>query len=150
MLTHYDRARGSSHHFLHTVTTSASPEAVFGVWADVARWPTWDPALAWSVLDVPFATGARGKLRSRGSPASAFEVVLVEPARRSSFATSLPAGRLVVDRRIEPGSPTRFTHEVRFEGIGGWALGFLLGPSFKRALPDAMERLRRVAEGSEP
>lgn len=66
-----------------------------------------------------------------------------------AFASALPLGRLVVDRRMKrAGARLRFTHDVRFEGLGGWVLGFLLGPGFRRALPEVMQRLERAARGA--
>lgn len=147
MLTHV--ASGSVHRFHHTAHARASPDAFFRVWTDVGAWPRWDDALEWAELDGPMRLGAKGRLKSRGSPPAPFEVVRYEPGRGYAFATALPLGRLVVDRSMAAdGEGVRFTHDVRFEGLGGWLLGWVLGPGFRRALPEVMAALRAQLEAA--
>ena len=52
----------------HQVVTSARPEQVWPLYADVDRWREWDSGLLDVTLDGPFAVGSRGTLRSRASP----------------------------------------------------------------------------------
>ena len=142
-----DRADGSLRRFHHTEVTTAPPEAIWQRWMDVAGWPAWDTEITSASADAPLALGVTGSLVS-GGRTSAFEIVAFEPERHYAYAVSLPAGRLVVDRRLEPveGGGTRFTHTVSLKGFGGWLLGSMLGRPFRKALPGVMRSLRDLAE----
>jgi uncharacterized membrane protein len=51
----------------HSVETSASPEAVWRLWADVPRWPEWNADLARAELDGeprPWSRNASSTRRS--------------------------------------------------------------------------------------
>jgi len=157
MLTTYTRdtpratsTRGDAHHFDCTILTRAPAEAIWRLWLDVEAWPRWDDQLEWARLDEDRAevrVGVTGLLKSRGSAAARFEIVRVDETGYA-FTTRLPAGTLRVTRelaRAEAG--WRVSHDVRFEGVGGWCLGWILGPRFRRALPGVLESLVTLAEG---
>src|SRR4029453_1508205 len=42
-------------------TTTASPQAIWDLWADVANRTRWDEGLEWARIDGPFQPGARGE-----------------------------------------------------------------------------------------
>ncbi len=142
-------AAGTPRRFAHTVVTDASPEALWRVWTDIAAWPTWDTELASAALDGSFEDGARGRLVPLRGPSARFEIAGVEPGRAYTLVTALPLGQLRVRRSWTAADAGRiaFTHEVSFHGLGGGLLAGRLGPRFRRALPDVMERLRARAEG---
>lgn len=133
--------------FAHTLETAAPPERIWQLWTDVAGWPRWDTALSAAELDGPFTRGARGRLRSKGSPESAFMIVELEPGRSYTMAVPLLLAELRV-RRALAATPAgaRYTHEVSFVGPMGWLFGQLLGRRFRALLPGVMERLRQLAE----
>lgn len=145
-------AEGSRRHFHHTVTTEAAPEEVWRRWTDVTTWPAWDTEVERVELEGPIGLGVEGTLVS-GGRASRFTISAWEPPLHYAFTTRLPLGSLVVDRRLEPldDGGTRFTHDVRFTGVGGALLAPLLGGGFRAALPGVMARLAELAEkaGSE-
>jgi Polyketide cyclase / dehydrase and lipid transport len=135
--------------FAHTLTTTAPAEAIWQVWADVPAWPAWDTALESASLSGPFALGAQGRLKAKGSPASPFVISQVDPGRSYSFTTGMPLAQLEVRRTLAAdGGATSFTHEVTFRGPLGWLWGRVLGPGFRAQLPGAMERIRQIAERS--
>ena len=43
-----------------TVTTSATPEAVWALWSDPATWSSWDPAVESVAFEGSFGEGAAG------------------------------------------------------------------------------------------
>lgn len=142
-----ERAEGRIRHFHHTETTSAPPSAVWARWMDVATWPMWDTELTAAQADAPLAMGVTGTVTS-GKRTSPFTIVAFEPQVRYVYEVPLPAGRLVVDRRLEPlpDGGTRFTHDVQLKGFGGWLLGPALGSGFRKVLPQVMRTLREQAE----
>lgn len=133
--------------FEHTVETTASADRIWQLWTDVSGWPRWDTALVSAHLDGPFAYNARGRLRSKGSPESAFTIVELEPGRSYTFATALLLAELRVRRTLAlTPAGTCYTHEVSFVGPLGWLFGLLLGRQFRAMLPEVMERLHQLAE----
>ncbi|MEN0066492.1 MAG: SRPBCC family protein [Myxococcota bacterium] len=142
-----ERAEGSIRNFTHTEVTTAAPNEVWARWMDVAGWPTWDTELTSAQADAPLALGVTGTLES-GGRTSPFEVIGFEPDRRYTYEVPLPAGRLVVERHLEPldNGGTRFTHTVSLKGFGGWLLGPMLGRGFRAALPGVMQALKNQAE----
>src|SRR5205823_6867608 len=42
----------------HSIETTAAPEAIWRLWADVAGWPEWNADLEHATLSGPFAAGS--------------------------------------------------------------------------------------------
>lgn len=141
-------AEGSDRAFAHTVETTATPDAIWEAWTDVAGWPRWDVELESARLDGPFEDGAEGTLAPRSGPSARFRIDEVEPGRAYTLTTRLPLGSLRVHRAWSPIADGRIsvTHSVTFSGLGGRLLAGRLGPRFRRALPVALDRLRDLAE----
>lgn len=139
-------AAGTDGHFAHTVTVAAAPSQVWAVWMDVARWPAWDTELREASAEAPLAANVRGRLVPlRGRPAR-FRVAALVPERSYTLDTALPLATLRITRTLEPTAEgTRFTHDVRFTGPLGWLFARQLGPAFRRALPDVMNRVAAQA-----
>ena len=67
----------------HTVQTTASPAAIWKLWADVSNWNSWDHGLEYSKIDGPFQKGTRGTLKPKGGPI--VQTVLTEVTPLKSF-----------------------------------------------------------------
>ncbi len=81
----------------HEHVTSASPDRVFDLWANVAGWPAWDGSLIATTLDGPFAAGSRGILHPHGAPEPLpFTITSVEPGRGFADETPPRAARRAV------------------------------------------------------
>ena len=143
-------AQGTNAAFSHEVTSAAPPEAVWVVWMDVSNWPTWDKGLKGARTEAPLALGTTGTIVPLSGPESQFKVTAFQPGVSYAFTTALPLAQLTVTRTIIGQNPTRFRHDVRFEGAlaGVWAGQF--GPGFRAALPPTMEAVAARAEGRAP
>jgi Polyketide cyclase / dehydrase and lipid transport len=99
-------------------TTSALPEDVFAVWADVANWPTWDASLAATTLDGAFAAGTHGTLHPEGAPEPlAFQITSVDEGVGFADETHLgPTALRFIHRAESIGDTTRITLRVEVEG----------------------------------
>lgn len=130
----------------HTVTTTATPEQVWPLYAEVDRWLEWDSGLQGVTLDGPFAVGSRGTLQVEGQPPLEWE--LVEVTENASFTdvTEIPGvATLTFVHRIEPrDAGSAIVHEVRIEGPAAQGLG----PMVTSDTPEAMEALARIAAGA--
>lgn len=95
--------------------TTAAPDAIFAVWADMARWPEWNSDTEWVRLDGAFEQGARGRLKPAGAPSVPFVVSRLEPGRRFTDVSRLWGARLTFDHRIiesETGRLVQLTIEL--------------------------------------
>ena len=128
----------------HTVTTSATPEQVWTLYADVSRWLEWDSGLEAVTLDGPFAVGSTGTLQVEGRPPLAWTLTDVVENALFTDVTEIPGvATLTFVHRIEPrdlGSVV--THEVRIDGPAAAQLG----PMVTSDTPEAMDALVRIAE----
>ena len=111
---------------MHVITvtrrTTATPEAIWRLWADVPNRTRWDDALERITLEGPFQCGADGVVKLRGQPERRFKVVDTVPPKAYTDRFFLPlggkmdwahiiseadrAGRADLSRRILP-SPLR-------------------------------------------
>lgn len=139
------KAAGTNKEFSHTETTTATPGDVWAVWTDVENWGSWDTGLGGAKGAVD-RLGAQGTIIDASGRRSPFTVTEYNEGVSYAFQTKLPGGALVVRRAIEAENPTRFSHYVSFEGVGGVLLSFILGPQFRRALPVTMQLVSARAE----
>jgi len=129
----------------HTVATTATPEQVWPLYAEVDRWLEWDSGLQGVTLDGPFAVGSRGTLQAEGQPPLTWELVEVTANASFTDVTEIPGvATLTFVHRIEPTADgSAIVHEVRIEGPAAAQLG----PMVTSDTPEAMEALARIAAG---
>ncbi len=126
----------------------ATPDALWKIWSDVESWPRWDHGIAWIRLEGAFEEGSTGLIKPKGGPEVPFVLLWADPERGFSDESRLPFGRLRFEHRWSPLENGRieFVHRVSFHGPMGFLYAFLMGPSFRRELPKAMDTLARMAE----
>jgi hypothetical protein len=129
----------------HSFATAASTAAVWRLYSDVSRWPSFDADAERIELDGPFAVGSRGTMKLRGQDPLPFTLTEVEPERL--FTDETPVGDAVVRVRhlLDPADGgTRITYKVEIEGPEPFAAQ--LGAMITADIPQTMARLARVAE----
>lgn len=142
------QAQGSKGHFRYQLETSASPEAIWDVWMDVAGWKNWDLGLE-DARSGPLGLHVEGTVVPRSGPEAKFVVTEFDETKHTyAFQNNLPGGRLTVRRTVVSTSPTVIEHEVEFSGLTGWLFAQLLGGGFRQALPPTMHKLAAIAEGT--
>ena len=127
----------ADYEFEHSVETTASGEAVWRLWSDVERWGEWDTSVQKVTLDGPFEPGSTGTMYIEGMPPLGFRLTEVSPGVGFTDETTIPGGVVRFAHRYEAG---RVTHRVEIEGPGE------LGPMITADVPEAMEKLVRLAE----
>jgi hypothetical protein len=143
------RAEGTASHFFCTLETTAQPEAIWRVWTDVEKWPTWDTELDSARLHGVFRAGTSGTLKPKSGSMAQFVIEECTEGSHYTFSTALPFGALKIRRTLEYSSATgrtQFTHDVQFTGVSGWFFAWLLGNQYKTALPNVMMKIRALAE----
>jgi hypothetical protein len=143
-------AQGTNQSFSHEITTTASPDAVWTLWTDVSTWSRWDKGLKEARAEAPLTIGVKGTIVPLQGSEASFVVTAFNPKTSYAFTTQLPFAELSVTRTITGEAPTRFRHDVRFDGplAAVWASQF--GPQFRAALPPTMEAIAETAEKPEP
>lgn len=132
-----------SFEYEHTVTTTASPEAVWALWSDIGSWHRWDPAVERVALEGHFAEGAAGTICLAGGVEAPFVLEIVEPHAR--YLDRLTIGDLVIriDHQvtgIEGGSEVTVRTTVEGDGADD------IGPMVTGDTPKALEALTGMAE----
>jgi hypothetical protein len=116
----------------HQVETSASPAALWRLWADVPGWASWNAGVASAGIDGPFA------------PGTAFTMV---PPEGEPIRMTLTEVTTV--HRLEPagGDRTRVVYRTEITGPAAGTLGPELGPQITADFPDVLAALVRAAQG---
>ena len=126
-----------------STTTTATPEAVWALWSDVATWEQWDPAVEAVALDGAFAEGTAGTITLRDGIEAPFTLEVVTSAAR--YLDQLTMGDLVIRidhvLRAMPGG-TEITVSTTIEGPGADDIG----PMVTADAPVALAALVRLAE----
>ena len=110
-----------------------SPEALWARWADPDTHPEWSHDLVWVRLEEPLAIGARGHLKPKGGPRSAFTVTELVPDRTFADTTHLLGARLTFRHHAEPATGGALvTVTVTVEGPLARVWARILGPAATR------------------
>ena len=138
--------------YTHSLETSASADAIFALYADVATWPTWDASLERMELEGPFAAGTRGTMVMQGQDPLPMRLVAVDAGRGFEDETPVPDAGVVVRvlHRLEPvrGGGTVITHTVTIDGPAADAVGPTIGAAITGDFPQNMAALAALAEGA--
>lgn len=133
----------------YTQETTASPQQVWRLWADVERWPSWNHDLERIALDGPFAAGSRIVMTPVGQ--EPVELRIAEASEPERFVDEADLGEIVVrtTHRVECLDDERMRVVYRMEITGPQAdtLGPEIGPQISGDFPETLEALVARAEG---
>jgi hypothetical protein len=131
----------------HTVETTASPEAIWEVWQDVANWNTWDHGIEYSTIDGPFKAGTTGTLKPKGGPLVHTKLTTVEPKKLFIDEAKLTLARIIVSHFLtESNGKTHVTHQIEMTGPLAIFFAFVIGRNMKKNLPQEMAAMIKKAE----
>jgi len=144
-------AAQSKYVLTHSMTTTASPETIWGLWEDVENWKRFDTLLEYSKLEnnANFTTGARGVIKAEGAPKTKFKLFDVVLGKSFTERLYVPLYQVIDLKRhvgLNENGETVFTHEVHFKGRLRFFIHWVAAKSFKKELPLVMGRLKDVAE----
>jgi uncharacterized protein YndB with AHSA1/START domain len=127
----------------HGVETSASPQAVWRLWADVPRWPEWNADLARAELEGEFTKGST--IRMTSNDGDTVELRIAEAAEPDLFVDEADFGNIVVrtTHRVEPG---RIVYRMEITGPEADTVGAELGPQISDDFPEVLKALAKRAE----
>ncbi|MFZ0565929.1 MAG: SRPBCC family protein [Chlamydiales bacterium] len=131
----------------HTVTTIASPTAVWQLLQDVANWSTWDHGIEFSSIDGPFEIGTSGTLKPKGRPHIQIKLTCVELMKKFTAESKLPFTRIIVSHFLrEVGEKTEVTYQIEMKGLLAFLFAYLIGRTMKKNLPQEMEAMVKKVE----
>jgi uncharacterized protein YndB with AHSA1/START domain len=131
----------------HTAHSSASPEAVWALWANAAEWPRWNPTIAEVSLDGPFAEGTTGRLKPTNGPSSAMVLRDVRPAAGFSDVARLLGAQMRVEHEVAdaPEGGSRVTERAVLHGPLARLWSLLLGRQLRRDMAAGAQATARTA-----
>jgi hypothetical protein len=135
----------------HSVETSATPEQIWRLWADVAGWPEWNGDIERIELDGEFGAGGRVLMTPIGD--ETIELVIADAVEPELFVDEAHLGDIVVRtiHRVERTDPehSRVTYRVEITGAGAESLGPQIGPEISGDFPETLAALAARAESRE-
>lgn len=136
----------------HSIETTAGRDALWELWADVARWPDWNAGVATIRADGPFAVGTRITMTPPGEDAVELRLAEVEPGEL--FVDVMDAGDFTVrtTHRLTTldGGRTRIGYRTEIDGPAADRVGPELGPAITADFPDVLAALAALAESRAP
>lgn len=131
-----------------SVEVAADRAAVWQVYADVARWPSWQAGVERVDLDGGLRTGASGTLTLVGQPGLPFRIVSATAGEGYVSETEVaPGQQLRVEHVLAalPGGRTRVTHQAMVPRAALDRFGLEFGPRFYDDLRSSLGRLADTA-----
>ena len=129
----------------------ATPEKIWSILTDAARYPDWNPTI--TRIEGRIAAGERLALHAKISPGRAFPltVVVLEPPSRMVWRGGMPLGLFVGERVFtltpKPGGIVDFRMRETFSGMLAPLVGRTL-PDMQPAFDEFAAALKREAERS--
>ncbi|MFF3201929.1 polyketide cyclase [Streptomyces sp. NPDC002962] len=131
----------------HSIETDATPQAIYGLWADVPNWGTWNGEIEKIEIDGPFREGAQITMTPPGDDAIVLRVA--EAVEGERFVDEARFGDLLLRTvhridRIDP-SRVRVVYRMEITGTGADEAGPQIGPGITADWPDTMGTLVGLA-----
>ncbi|HEY9024174.1 MAG TPA: SRPBCC family protein [Burkholderiaceae bacterium] len=129
-----------------SIATTASPQALWRLFEDVAGWTNWNAGIERIALHGPFASGSTFDMKAPGMDSFTSRLLDVRPERGFVDETVLEDTRFLVSHELHPlpAGGTRVTYAIRVEGPEAATLGPLVTADF----PEVLAALKALAERS--
>lgn len=133
--------------FQEQVVIRASPETIFSIYQNVEGWCQWDPEVESASIAGDFVSGTAGKLKPTSGPPVRMRLTEVDRNRSFTDETTLPLCSMKFEHHlVQEGQATRVVHRVSFSGPLAFFFGRVIGRQVRRGLPEALRRLKALAE----
>jgi Polyketide cyclase / dehydrase and lipid transport len=132
----------------HSVETTAAPEQIWRLWADVAGWPQWNGDIERIELIGSFAAGSTILMTPIGE--EPIELRIAETVEPELFVDEAEMGKIVVRtihrvRRVDS-DRVRVTYRMEITGPAADTLGPQVGPEISADFPQTLAGLVARAE----
>jgi hypothetical protein len=133
--------------FEHSIETSATPEAIWRLWADVENWDAWNAEIEKIEISGPFAAGTQIAMTPPGD--DPILLLIAEAVEDELFVDEARFNGLLLrtTHRIDRIDQARIRVVYRLEitGNGADEAGPKIGPGITADWPDTMTALVRMA-----
>ncbi|MGW0876109.1 polyketide cyclase [Streptomyces sp. NPDC002740] len=131
----------------HSIETSATPEAIWGLWADVENWGTWNAEIEKIEISGPFAPDTQITMTPPGD--DPIQLRIAEAFENELFIDEARFGDLLLRTvhridRIDHGR-IRVVYRMEITGPGADEVGPEIGPGITADWPDTMDSLIKLA-----
>lgn len=133
----------------NVIHIDASPDTVWNVTTDVARWPEWTPTVTniQLVTPPPFGLGSVARIRQPAQPESEWTVTEFIAPRRFAWETRRTGLHMTGVHDVAPDAGgTRSTLQVHASGFLAVLFRPLLASAFRRAITAENAGLKRRCE----
>jgi Polyketide cyclase / dehydrase and lipid transport len=132
----------------YSIETSATPEEIWRLWADVAGWRDWNADIAEIQLTGPFA--AESTIRMTPIGQEPIELRIAEAVEPELFVDEADLGEIVVrtihqTKQLDAGR-ARVTYRMEITGPASDTLGPQIGPEISGDFPQTLAALVERAE----
>ena len=132
----------------YSIETSATPEEIWRLWADVAGWPAWNADIAEIQLTGPFA--AESTIRMTPIGQEPIELRIAEAVEPELFVDEADLGEIVVRtihqaEQLDAGR-ARVSYRMEITGPASDTLGAQIGPEISGDFPQTLAALVERAE----
>jgi uncharacterized protein YndB with AHSA1/START domain len=135
----------------HSIETSAAPEAIWRLWADVPRWPEWNADLARAELEGEFRAGST--IRMASNDGDSVELRIAAAVEQELFVDEADLGSVTVrtTHRVEPldADRRRIVYRMEITGPEADTVGPELGPQISGDFPEVLQALAALAARAE-
>ncbi len=132
----------------YAIETSAAPEEIWRLWADVPRWLEWNGDIERIELVGPFAAGSRIVMKPVGE--EPIELRIAEAVEPERFVDEAELEEIVVStiHRVETleGKRARVIYRMEITGPAADTLGPQIGPEISGDFPQTLAALVERAE----
>ncbi|SMB84193.1 SRPBCC family protein [Deinococcus hopiensis] len=129
------------------MTTTAKPEHIYALWADVQNWPRWNADVVQAKLTGPFAVDSHINMMTANDTLS---LRLDDVQENTSFTDEVAMEglgiRTVHALRDLPNGQTEISYRLQIEGANADQLGPEIGPAITGDFPATIAALVRLAE----
>jgi|SRR5947207_11323839 len=133
--------------YQRSLDTTAGPEAIWRLFADVDGWRAWNADIEKVAIDGPFAVGSEIEMTPAGQ--DPVRLRLVEVVEDEVFVDEADLGDVVVRtaHRLErlDGGGTRVTYRMEITGPAADEMGPQVGPAITADFPETMAALVALA-----
>ncbi len=125
-----------------TQQTTATPETIFKLWADVDNWAAYDHGIKWAKLTDDFSAGGHYTLKPRGGPKVKATILMVEPNKRFIDVSHLLGAKLKFDHKIiKENDHIVVSITMTIDGPIGWLWAKILGKNQQADLEQSTANL---------
>jgi hypothetical protein len=145
----------------YSITTKVAKADIWPFYANLAIWPDWDEDIEYARLEGnDFIQGAKGTIKPVGGPKVKFELSEVTMDKSFTVTSYLPSclpkpWRRLITKMIfahhlkdNADGTITITHHIKMKGLTAPLFAFIIGRKIKANLPDAMNKLVKLAESN--